>query len=293
MRNFANLSPSAGISYSFDHSTVHISYAQSVQYLHKASNSTLGMPTDIWFPANNTAPPQFAHQFSAGYSYAWNKGYTVSVEPYFKRMFRQVDFRDNANLFVNPYLESEIRSGDGFSKGIELMVEKMQGNFTERMSYTLSNTKFKIVGVNNNQEYAAPYDSRHNLSAFVAYTRNKFTISSTFKYASGRPVTIPAGMFNYQGSTFMIYSIRNGHRIEDFHQLDIFINYKPKQKGKKYQGNWNLSILNIYNRKNVFSILLKPDEVFNSADPDVINPQPVKKMYLYGILPSIGYDFQF
>jgi len=294
MHNFSNLIPSAGITYSFDASTVHVSFAQTVQYLHKASNSTLGMPTDIWFPANRTAAPQLAHQFSIGYSYAWGKSFTVSVEPYFKRMYRQVDFRDNADLFVNPYLESEIRSGDGHSKGIELMIEKMQGNFIGRMSYTLSDTKFKIVGINNNQEYPAPYDSRHNLSAFFACTFfNKLTFSSSFKYASGRPVTIPSGMFNYQGSTFLIYSERNGHRIEDFHQLDVSINYMPKQKKKKYQGSWNFSILNIYNRKNVFSILLKPDEIYNSADPYGNDPNPVKKMYLYGILPSIGYDFKF
>jgi len=294
MRNFANLSPSADISYSFDASTVHVSYSQAVQYLHKASNSTLGMPTDIWFPANHTAPPQFAHQFSVGYSFVCGKGYTVSVEPYFKRMFRQVDFRDNADLFVNPYLESEIRSGDGRSKGIEFMIGKMQGNLIGRISYTLSDVKFKIAGVNNNLEYPAPYDSRHNLSVFAAYTYNsKLTISSTFKYASGRPVTIPSGMFNYQGSTFLIYSGRNGHRIEDFHQLDISINYKPKPKGKKYQGSWNFSILNVYNRKNVFSILLKPDEVYDSADPYGNDPNPVKKLFLYGIFPSIGYDFKF
>ena len=291
MQNFTNLSPSASVSYSFGASFVHVSYAQSVQYLHKASNSTLGMPTDIWFPANSAAPPQFAHHLSFGYSFALKKGLVVSVEPYFKRMFRQVDFRDNADLFVNPYLESEIVCGDGRSKGIELMIEKMQGTLTGRLSYTLSDTKFKISGINNNQEYPAPYDSRHVLSVFLAYSfNNALSISSSFKYASGRPVTIPSGLFNYQGSTFLIYSARNGHRVENFHQLDISVTYKPKPKGKKFQSCWNLSILNLYNRKNVFSILLKPDEIYNSS---VFTQQPVKKMYLYGILPSIGYDFKF
>jgi len=47
----------------------------------KASNSTLGMPIDIWFAANNNVPPQLAHQFSAGYGCTWSKGYTASIEP--------------------------------------------------------------------------------------------------------------------------------------------------------------------------------------------------------------------
>jgi hypothetical protein len=39
-------------------------------------------------------------------------------------MYRQIDFRDNADLFVNPYLAAEICSGEGEAKGIEVMLEK-------------------------------------------------------------------------------------------------------------------------------------------------------------------------
>jgi len=99
-------------------------------------------------------------------------------------------------------------------------------------------------GVNNGKEYAAHYDSRHKLSAFLAYAFNKkLTLASSFKYATGRPVTIPAGLFNYQGATFLTYTERNAHRIEDFHQLDVSLSFKPKPKGK-YQGVWNFTVLN-------------------------------------------------
>ena len=292
MQSFANLNPRASMSYSFGKgSTVKASYTNMVQYLHKASNSTLGMPTDIWFPADNNTPPQLAHQFALGYNYSWGKGYTVSIEPYYKRMYRQVDFRDNADLFVNPYLDAEIYSGNGQSKGVELMVEKMQGVFTGRVSYTLSETNLKIDGINEGKRYAAPYDSRHNLSAYTALKLgDKWTVAASFKYATGRPVTIPSGSFNYLGTTFITYTERNGYRVEDFHELDISINWTPKPYKKNYRGSWNFSIMNVYNRENVFSIYMARYSGQGGIDePELMT----KKMYLYGILPTISYEFRF
>jgi hypothetical protein len=288
MKHFANLNPRAAVSYSFGAGhTLKASYANMVQYLHKASNSNLGMPTDIWFPASKNVPPQLAHQFSFGYGLLWGTGYTASIEPYYKKLYRQIDFRDNADLFVNPYLDAEICSGNGQSKGIEFMLEKMHGNFTGRVSYTLSKTTFTIDGVNNNREYAAPYDARHNLSVFAAYRCNeKWTFSTSFKYTSGRLATVPAGAFEYQGSVFLTYTERNGYRIEDFHQWDINATWTPNPHKNRYRGHWNFSIMNVYNRKNVFSIMVKPDQ-YN------FTLYSVKKMFLYGIFPMIGYEFKF
>ena len=292
IRSFANLNPRATISYSFGTGhTLKTSYTNMVQYLHKASESTLGMPTDIWFAANNVAPPQLAHQFSAGYSYAWGKGYTASIEPYYKRMYRQVDFRDNADLFVNPYLAAEICSGNAQSKGVEVMLEKMQGAFTGRISYTLSETTQKITGVNEGREYAAPYDSRHHLTAYTALRiGNKWSVAASFRYATGRPVTIPTGSFNYLGTFFATYTERNGYRVEDFHELNMSVTWTPKPYKERYRGNWNLSVMNVYNRFNVFSIYMERDL---SQGYDTSGRLKTTKMFLYGVLPMIGYEFKF
>ena len=290
MRTFANLNPRATISYSFGKGhTLKTSYTNMVQYLHKASSSTLGMPTDIWFAANNVAPPQLAHQFAAGYSYAWGKGYTVSVEPYLKRMSRQVDFRDNADLFINPYLSAEICSGDGQSKGVELMLEKMQGVFTGRVSYTLSETTLTIAGVNEGRRYAASYDSRHHLSAYTALRLgDKCSVAASFRFASGRPVTIPTGSFNYLGTVFVTYTERNGYRVADFHELNLSFTWIPKPHKNRYRGSWNFSVMNVYNRKNVFSIYTEK-EGRSYESPGL----KATKMYLYGVLPMISYEFKF
>jgi hypothetical protein len=295
MQSFANLNPRATISYSFGKKNGHTlkaSYTNMVQYLHKASNSTLGMPTDVWFSANHHAPPQLAHQFAAGYSYAWGKkSYTVSIEPYFKHMYRQVDFRDNADLFVNPYLAAEICSGKGQSKGIEVMIEKKQGAFSGRVSYTLSETTLEIAGVNEGSPYAAPYDSRHNLAAYMAVILGKkWSVAASFKYATGRPVTIPSGSFIYLGTFFVTYSERNGYRVEDFHELNLSFTWIPKPDKTRYRGSWNFSVMNVYNRKNVFSVFVEKSVYIPNTGHTGLK---ATRMFLYGALPMISYEFKF
>jgi hypothetical protein len=204
-------------------------------------------------------------------------------------MFRQIDFRDNADLFVNPYLAAEICSGNGLAKGIELMFEKMQGIITGRISYTLSEATQKISGVNEGRRYAAPYDSRHHLTAYMALRLNeKLSVATSFRYATGRPATIPSGSFNYLGTNFVTYTERNGYRVEDFHELNLSLSWTPKSYKEHYRGNWNFSIINVYNRKNVFSLFVEQSRV-NSTETNL----RATKMYLYGILPMISYEFKF
>jgi len=206
-------------------------------------------------------------------------------------MYRQVDFRDNADLFVNPYLAAEICSGNAQSKGVEVMLEKMQGAFTGRISYTLSETTQKITGVNEGREYAAPYDSRHHLTAYTALRiGNKWSVAASFRYATGRPVTIPTGSFNYLGTFFATYTERNGYRVEDFHELNMSVTWTPKPYKERYRGNWNLSVMNVYNRFNVFSIYMERDL---SQGYDTSGRLKTTKMFLYGVLPMIGYEFKF
>jgi hypothetical protein len=204
-------------------------------------------------------------------------------------MYRQIDFRDNADLFVNPYLAAEVCSGEGLSKGIELMLEKMQGIFTGRVSYTLSEATQQITGVNEGRRYAAPYDSRHNLTAYSALRlSDKLSVAASFRYATGRPVTIPAGSFVYMGTNFVTYTERNGYRVEDFHELNTSITWTPNPHRERYRGSWNLSVMNVYNRKNVFSLF--PQNVPGEMGTTSLH---ATKMYLYGIMPMISYEFKF
>jgi len=198
-----------------------------------------------------------------------------------------IDYKDNADLFLNPNIETQVLSGNGQSYGAEFLLEKKTGNLKGRLSYTWSDTEKKIEGINNNNAYPVTYNKQHNFSANFSYQLTKRTrIASVFKFTSGGFITIPEGTFNYYGSSFNYYSSRNGYQLPSYHRMDISVSVDVKRNtNRKWQGTWNYGIYDVYNRKNVFSLFIKQRNTLGDSE--------ATKMYLYGISPYVSYSFKF
>ncbi len=108
---------------------------------------------------------------------------------------------------------------------------------------------------------------------------------------TGSPVTFPTGRFMYGNLITPVYSNRNAYRLPDYHRLDVSFTYKGKQKpGKKWYGEWNLSFYNAYARKNAWVINFEQEKDINGQPT---NETYAEKTYLFGIIPSITYNFHF
>ncbi|UCG28627.1 MAG: TonB-dependent receptor, partial [Bacteroidales bacterium] len=107
------------------HSGISASYSRTTQNLHLISNSSAGTPIDIWIPSSPNIKSQKADQYSIGYlRKSRDNFYEVSLEVYYKKMFNQIDYKDHADIILNPELEGELRSGWGRSYGVESMLQK-------------------------------------------------------------------------------------------------------------------------------------------------------------------------
>ena len=274
-------------------SSLKTSFSRSKQYQHLISNSTVGLPTDVWLPADAHIKPQTADQFTLGYyTTSKNKMFEFSTEFYHKNMYNLIDYKDNADLFLNPNIETQVLSGNGESYGAEFLLEKKLGKLKGWMSYTYSNTEKTIEGINNGNAYPVTYNKQHNLSTTLSYQLTKrTTLSSVFKYTSGGFITIPEGTFNYYGAAFNYYSERNGYQLPAYHRMDISLTVQSrKNKYRKWQGAWSYGVYNLYDRRNVFSLFL------NKGGHDGWNnlvKVDASKMYLYGMSPYVSYNFKF
>jgi len=269
--------------------SVKFSYTYVNQYQHLVSNSSAGLPTDVWLPSNKTIKPQYSNQFSVGY-YKTTSGnkYEFSTEVYYRKLGNIIDYKENADLFLNKHIETQLLKGKGHSYGAEFLLEKKSGKLTGWISYTLSRTTKQIDGINNNNPYPATYDKRHNLSVVLFYKLSPaWDFSSTFKFTSGGYITIPEGSFQYYGAAFNYYTTRNGYKLPPYHRLDISFAYKnPKKQTKPWKPEWDFGIYNLYDHKNIFSLFIRMAEY----DMDTSRAY---KMYLYGITPYISYNFKF
>jgi hypothetical protein len=297
IRAFANPEPRLSARYTLSpNASVKLGYNRMVQYVHLMSNSTVPIPFNTWAPSTKYLDPQKADQVSLGYFRNFKDNtYEFSAEAYYKDMKKVTDFADNASILLNPNVATEFRQGNSQSYGIELFLQKKKGKLTGFLSYTLSKTVRQIPGVNQDKEFVANYDRRHNLNLVATYDLSKrFTFGGTFTYGTGRPITLPGGSYNFDGYNPDYYTERNAYRMPDFHRLDLSITYSPKKnESRKWQSQWVLSIYNVYNRQNPFTIYTRTKR---DGDGKIVGDGTEKEarmVYLFPILPAFNYNIKF
>ncbi len=270
-------------------SSLKASYSRTRQYIHLAQNSTAGTPLDVWFPSSPNVNPQVSDQVALGYfRNLWGDRLEASLEAYYKKINNAIDFKDHANLLINPYMEGELRIGEGTSYGLELLLRKNTGRLSGWVSYTWSRTRRIVPGINNGEAYAAPYDKPHDLAIVLNYEIGKrIWASANWIYSTGLPVTFPTGRFEYMGSIAPVYSNRNAYRMPDYHRLDLSVSFAAKPKpDRKWGWDLNLSVYNVYARKNAWAINFVQDE----TDPSVTYAEMT---YLFPIIPALTFNFNF
>ena len=286
-KTYYGLEPRLAAAYELnEESSVKASYSRTFQYLQLASNSTGGMPLDIWFSASPNIKPQEANQFAIGYFRNFlDHKLEASVETYYKKMNNAIDFKDFAQLLLNKQLEGEVRTGKATSYGAEFMLQYNGSKLNGWIAYTLSHTTRQVPTINNGKEYLAPYDKPNNINIVMNYELSeRLSISATWVYASGLPVTLPEFTYEYDGIMQKGYTDRNSYRLPAYHRLDLSLTLK--QKGKKFglwEGEWVFGIYNAYNRHNTWML-------------NFVNDAPQRYMEsisILPILPSVTYNFKF
>jgi len=288
MQTYFEYEPRISFSYLLNESSsVKASYNRMAQYLHLLSNSTSGQPTDTWMPSTNNLKPQTVTQYAIGYFRNFNDNkFEFSVESYYKQMDNVVDYEDGTDIMLNENIEAYILSGIGRSYGLEFYFKKKFGKLNGWISYTLARTEKKIDGINHNNWYQAKYDKTHDISVVGTYQLNKrMSFSAAWIYYTGNAVTFPSGKYGYEGFQIPYYTERNGYRMPDYHRLDLNFHLEGKTK-KKFQTSWDFSLYNAYNRYNAYTITFQESETVPGATEAV-------KLSLFGIVPSVSWNFKF
>lgn len=290
VKNYFNLEPRISAAYQLSQSkSLKASFTRNTQNLHLMSNSTATSPTDLYIMNSNNVKPEIADQVAVGYfSNFKNDTYEFSSEIYYKNMKNQIEYRNGTDLRGNQNVEGDLLFGDGRAYGIELFLKKRFGDFNGWIGYTLAKTERQFQQINDGKWFNAKQDRTHDLSVVGIYKASKrWTLSTTFVYSTGNAVTYPSGKYQLDGATVFYYSEKNGYRTPAYHRLDLSATLEPKVKPeRKYQSSWSFGLYNAYNRKNPFSIDFKDD-------PDNASKTQVVQTSLFGIIPSVTWNFKF
>lgn len=289
---YNSLQPRASVNFQLDDkSSLKASYAKTTQFLHLLTNTSIGLPTDLWVPVTDSIPPQQGNQVAVGYTRELPKGYRVGAEAYYKTMKNLIEYKEGASFFgSNQNWEGLVEVGNGYSYGLEMLFEKRTGKTTGWIGYTLSWTNRQFANINNGEEFPYRYDRRHDISFVLTHKFNdKVDIGVVWVYGTGNAITLALQKYNSSGgvefgeSEVNHIDQRNGYRMPSYHRLDLGVNiHKPKKWG---EATWSFGLYNAYNRQNPFYL-----DIGYLKDG---NEKVLKQISLFPILPSVSYSFKF
>lgn len=211
-----------------------------------------------------------------------NDRYSIRTEFYYKKYNDVQPYYEN--LFIDLHLHPELFSdrikiepSSAFSKGVDLTIEGHYDQFNWSASYSFSEVKDVIDGV----EFLRSWDQQNAVKLNFEWFWRKWQFNSLMQYHTGWPRT-----FINEVDDSLVIGNRNGIRNKDFLNLDLRISYDTLINGKK--AKYWLQLTNALNRENQCCSEYSY-EANDAGDFVLINE---KKDWL-PLIPSLGFDISF
>lgn len=292
VKSYGGIEPRATFRYALNETaSIKAGVTRNLQYIHLVTNAGSTLPTDLWVPSTLRVQPQISWQYAAGFFKNFKEGmFETSIEAYYKTMQNQIEYREGYTPSLKDP-EEDFVFGNGWSYGTELFINKVKGQFTGWIGYTLSWTWRQFNELNQGQKFPSRYDRRHDISVVGNYELNKnWKFSTVFVYGTGSAISVPERFYFINGTLSQQFSSINSYRMNPYHRLDVAATYTPKhKKQRKYTDNWVFSIYNVYSRLNPYFIYF--DQEGSAAQGNL--KVSAKQVSLFPILPSITWNVKF
>jgi ferric enterobactin receptor len=256
--------PRASISYSLsDKIELKAAYGKYYQFANRVTREDiLSGSRDFWILADGKSiPASSSVHYITGISYESNN-YVFSIEGYYKFINNLTEYSLRVNSSPRGInYDENFFNGYGYSRGLELLVQKNSGDLTGWVSYSLGEARNHFDAYSDSY-YPANQDVTNEFKIIGLYKYRRWDFSANWIFATGRPYTSPSGAYSVtllDGNTqdFFTVTSKNSLRLPDYHRLDISASYKllMGRRGdikRRELGNISLSLFNVYNRQNLW-----------------------------------------
>ncbi|GIV33521.1 MAG: TonB-dependent receptor [Chitinophagales bacterium] len=276
------------------------------QNLHLLTAVNVDVLNDYWVPATAKAPPEIGWNFTAGVMQKLPRYFEWSMDGFYRVMHNLVEYKDESSPGITETWENRIVSGGtGIAYGVEFYLARTAGKVSGSLAYTLAWSKRKFDALNQGKFFPYKYDRRHNVAAQINYRfRKHFEISTSWVYGSGNAYTLAIQLYDswYDVATHefnvrngiptasyakvKVYAGRNNARLPAYHHLDLSFTYRKSIR--RFGHTFNISVYNVYNRLNVFSIYRD-----SRTDKDGNIRVSYRQLSLFPVLPSLTYTISF
>ena len=276
-----------------DNGSIKVNYNRTRQYIHLLTNSTSISPTDTWKLCDTHLKPETGDQYAIGfYQMLFGKKVETSLEIYYKDIRNMIDFKGGTSLTLIDNIEQDLINVLGKAYGVEFTLKKTEGKFRYNIGYTYARTFAKSYGefrdelINEGKWYPANHDKPNDLVITMHYLYSRrLSLSASYNYSTGRPVTYPISKYRYNNIWLIHYSERNKYRIPDYSRLDVSAKYSPSLKTRSIAHPYfTFSVYNVLARPNAYSIYFV--EVYGKIKG--------YQLSVFGVaIPSVTFGFDF
>ncbi|SIN72122.1 TonB-dependent receptor [Algoriphagus halophilus] len=267
-------------------------YSVLNQYLQTISNATGPTPIDLWQLSTTYILPQRSYNVSLGYFRNFKEDmWSTSLEGFYRTTDNQLEYRDFADLFVNPHLETELIQGEGRAYGAEVLIQKNSGGITGWLAYTYTRSlirttsEFPQIQVNQGNWFATNFDKPHTVSLVTnIHFRKGKTFNMNFNFSSGRPVTGLTSNYVVGGVFVPNFGNRNEFRIPNYFRIDF--SYLTNGFVRKWDDKINFSVYNLTGRRNAYSVFFQREGRSQRLIPFQVS-------ILGSVFPSFTYTVSF
>jgi hypothetical protein len=281
--------------------SVKASYNRASQHINQISNSISPFNSlEVWLPSGPNIKPQCADIFDVGFITSWpDRAIEFSMDVYYKKMFNQLGYQYHAEMFLNPYLEGELRQGMGYARGFEAMLRKTQGRLTGQLGYGYVESILQIDALNNGRSYPSHQDKPIDASLSLDFrVKPRWTLNLNIIYTSGMPLSTPTGFYDYRGTQVPVYDEQNNDRLPDYRRVDLGSVWRLNRLERSFEHYLSVTLYNFFSTRN-FAFLnfnkIKGDDGKFYVPADKLNSQKqlVTYRYIYSLVPSFTYSLKF
>jgi len=210
-----------------------------------------------WIITPEYLQPAASIHYSGGIHFDFSQAVSLDVQTYYKVLQNIAAINYNRILPTDP----DLVAGSGVSYGWEFLFKYLNDPINFTGSYTLSWAYNNV----NGWVYYPEYDVRDAVNLILEVNfGDGWYASAAWTFNTGYPFTQSLGYYNkfyfqnfysdwqiYENyEPFSILSDLNLARLPDYHRLDLSVTKKFNISFLKFTAD--ISVLNLYNRKNIF-----------------------------------------
>jgi hypothetical protein len=244
---------------------------------------------DIWLLSDDKGiPVSSATHFVLGGSYE-TKDYLFDVEAYYKKLYNLSEYtlRFAPSFIDNSGYQEFFYNGEGYSRGIDFLLQKKYGKLTGWIGYTLGESRYYFP-VYGDGYFPADQYVTHEFKTVLTYKPIKdLTFSATWIFATGKPYTQPIGGYTLQTQSggemnFIVVDKKNNARYPAYHRMDLLAKYNLSFI-KEFKSSISVSLFNLYDHANVWYKEFNYDKSVGITETNI---------NLLGFTPNVTLSFQ-